>query len=59
MEMVWILIFVLNGDPVASPVFYYGEQMCEMAVEELVKEPEISRGYCFSVQRKGIATPID
>jgi hypothetical protein len=57
--MVWILIFVLNGDSVASPVFYYGEQMCEMAVKELMEQPEISKGYCISVRRKGVATPID
>ena len=57
--MVWILVFVLNGDPVASPIFYYGEQMCENAVTELMEQPEISKGYCFSVRRKGVATPID
>ena len=57
--MVWILIFVLNGDPVASPIFYYREQACEIALKELLNQPEISKGYCFSVRRQGVATPID
>lgn len=57
--MVWILVFVLNGDPVTSPIFYLREDMCEYGASALVEQKGISEAYCFSVPRRGARTPID
>jgi hypothetical protein len=57
--MVWILVFVLNGDLVTSPIVYQQERLCENAVKELLKQKGISQGSCFSLPRTGAATQLD
>ena len=57
--MVWILVFVLNGNLVTSPIVYQQERLCENAVKELLKQKGISQGSCFSLPRTGAATQLD